>query len=321
MSGRATYNPATGRCQWAQYSASPGRALYKGTVSNLSFTMDNCRSVVQDTYRATVTDNSSPYAYDPSATTQMIRDFKEEFSSIAMSGSWRYPGWYEPGTLTDLWCWFDLRAVNCGWTYGGGEAGATMEMFYGAARLVRNDNSAKTVRKVKLRLIISASFGATTHTHMASNSQTHIVEDFADHGGAAVEIVAISGDPATVSPILLSTDVLARIPLSTINSEASAAGFAVDQKNYYWPTSGALVLSGTSNGRVYDIEITKQSFLENWAYNEGRWFGVRIRLSDIPESPTHSIPTSRVDADAGAMSREYARIEISRTTLTVEGVG
>ena len=30
MSGRVTYNPATGRCQWAQYSASPGRALYKG---------------------------------------------------------------------------------------------------------------------------------------------------------------------------------------------------------------------------------------------------------------------------------------------------
>lgn len=28
MSGRVTYNPATGRCQWAQYSASPGRALY-----------------------------------------------------------------------------------------------------------------------------------------------------------------------------------------------------------------------------------------------------------------------------------------------------
>ena len=30
MSGRVTYNPATGRCQWAQYSASPGRALYNG---------------------------------------------------------------------------------------------------------------------------------------------------------------------------------------------------------------------------------------------------------------------------------------------------
>ena len=32
MSGRVTYNPATGRCQWAQYSASPGRALYKGST-------------------------------------------------------------------------------------------------------------------------------------------------------------------------------------------------------------------------------------------------------------------------------------------------
>lgn len=30
MSGRATYNPVTGRCQWAQYSTSPGRALYAG---------------------------------------------------------------------------------------------------------------------------------------------------------------------------------------------------------------------------------------------------------------------------------------------------
>jgi len=32
MSGRVTYNPATGRCQWSQYSASPGRVLYKGTT-------------------------------------------------------------------------------------------------------------------------------------------------------------------------------------------------------------------------------------------------------------------------------------------------
>lgn len=30
MSGRVTYNPVTGRCQWSQYSTSPGRALYKG---------------------------------------------------------------------------------------------------------------------------------------------------------------------------------------------------------------------------------------------------------------------------------------------------
>jgi hypothetical protein len=41
VSGRVTYNPVTGRCQWSQYSASPGRALYAGVpqtrILNVSF--------------------------------------------------------------------------------------------------------------------------------------------------------------------------------------------------------------------------------------------------------------------------------------------
>jgi hypothetical protein len=45
MSGRVTYNPATGRCQWAQYSASPGRALYAGEpltrILNVSWVSSN----------------------------------------------------------------------------------------------------------------------------------------------------------------------------------------------------------------------------------------------------------------------------------------
>jgi hypothetical protein len=329
MSGRVTYNPATGRCQWAQYSDSPGRALYKGTVSSLSFTMDSCRSVPQNTIRTTIRDETTPYAYDPADTAQMVRDFKAEFPTISMSGSWRYPGWYEPGNLGNLWCWFDLSATNSGWTYGYGDARGGLEMFVGAARLVRKDSSTKVVRKIKLRVVMvntisgvdSASFAATTHTHMENNQQTVQAEDFADHGGGAFEIVALSGDPATVAPILEATDVLARIPFSAVNSEAGAAGFSMKQWSYYWPNYGLIGLQGSSNGRVYDIEITKSSFLANWAYNEGRWFGLRINLSDVPESLTHSIPTSRADADAGAMSREIARLEISSTTLTVEGVG
>ena len=297
----------------ALFSTPTGRMLYN-VPATLTFTMGTYRNISSSTIGSTTVDLTSPYVFSPSELVTVVGNFKTSVQSASMVSANR------------LHALMELYAGNNGYVDGSaGEASGTIKLFYGAAKITRTDTTGLAVKRIELDVDINndnfvlASFGGKSQVDMVDNDQTVAYALF--RTGGSFEVVALSEEPTTAEEIYDAEDVLATIDVATINTNADLAGLSVYQTDYWYGHYGAMGVTGTYNEHKFKVGITDETFLDGWARYGERWIGVRFKTADIPTETSYqsAVPLSRTAAQAGAMTKDTARLLFG--TGTVYGYG
>jgi hypothetical protein len=300
MSGRATYNPTTGRCQWAQYSASPGRALYKGTW----------RTATVDLY-SRVSQGFMLYSADGAYTIPTVtaitdlRDTSDAAKTKSRTGVVYYFNGYSfvsrSSTYWDSFAWATIgqssgkvpplyaSAYSC---LENDHSGGHVTWIKAGARCaalgIRRKFASGDIRRITFRVSTEYTFAAKAKR---GNTYPGRSETFNVTGwrGGVFEIVGLSSDPEydDYSPVLDSTTILFRGNLSDFNDAAIADGWSPSLRDHIYTTREPNMLTTSEQaGNVVRVQF-ESSWLAGWANGETRWFGVRIREADWPRMPRY----------------------------------